>query len=117
MLLLIAEGVTAKLQQVAVLKHSVMHRLSRPTHCAGRMQHHPCTVDGDRGVAGENVGVFEKINIGFLPAADTCLGLVKDELLPRERAGNYIEPSILERAFHETHANAGGQAKQSEPDS
>ena len=98
MFLLITEGVTANLQQIAVLQHAVVHGLSRPEHQSRSMKHDSSTADVDHSVPRQYLRVFEEIDIRFLPAADIRLRLIKDELFPRERNGIPVQrcaPPVL----------------------
>src|SRR5450432_2173367 len=76
------------------------------------MQRDARTADADHGMAGQNIGIPEKINVRLLPASNAGFGFIQDELLTRERTGYHIQPSILKCAFHQAHADAGGQAEQ-----
>src|SRR5260370_176887 len=68
------------------------------------------------GGVGVDVGVLEEIEVAILGAAERSLRFVEDELLAGERAGGDVEPAILERAFDETHSDAGGESEQAEAD-
>src|ERR1700722_7544302 len=112
MLLLVSKRIPSNLQQVTVLKHAVVHGLTSPKTRACRLELHARSVHADHGMPGKNVGILKQIDIRLLPAADAGLGLIQDELLARERTGYDVEPSVLQRAFHQAHTDACGQAYQ-----
>ena len=89
MLLLIAESITANLQQVAILQHAVLHGLPSPKHRTHSMKHHSRTADVDHGVAWKYLRIFEEIDVRLLAAPNIRLCLIKDELFPPERAGDH----------------------------
>ena len=58
MLLLVAKGIPANLQQVAILKHAVVNGLPGPKHRSRRLEHHTRTADVDHGMPGKNVRIL-----------------------------------------------------------
>src|SRR6266550_4112167 len=109
--LFVAKGVAADLQKISILQNASTNRAAGHISSAERFELHARTGDSDGCVLPEDVGILEKVDVGFLIAADSRERLVKNELLSGKRAGSDVKPTVLEGAFHPAHGDTGGRAK------
>src|SRR6185437_3736674 len=106
--------VPADLNQVAALQRAIFGRLARNKDRTFRMKKSLRAPQFNAAVSGLYGWVFEQVDIRLLIAANHGQRFVKDELFTCQRSSRDVQPSILQRALHDTHGHACGQTEQSE---
>src|SRR6266436_1896864 len=112
----VAEGVAADLYKIAVHQNAGSDGAAHHVGGAEGFDLNARAGDGDGSMLAENAGIFEKVNVGFLFAANGGERFVQNELLAGEWSGRDVEPAVFESAFDPAHRSPGGRTKQGEAD-
>src|SRR5579872_5421724 len=108
----VTELVAPDLYHIATHQHPRLRGYARDIYRLRGTQHHLITAHLKHGVLRTDAGVFEKINVRLLTAADGRLRLIEDELLACQRTGADINPAIFQRAFDKANGCARGKPEQ-----